>query len=122
MKGKLLGSLESKIMNFFWQKDRPASITDLHHSLSKSNPIAYTTVSTVVGRLVDKGLLSRHKVGSVFLYSPLGSQEDFLVKTSRRLIKNLIGNFGDLAIAGFVDELKTDPKALKRLQELSHED
>lgn len=121
MKGNLLGSLESRIMELFWQKGQPSSIAELHQHLNKKNHLAYTTVATVANRLVSKGLLSRQKTSSGYIYRIRQSREEFIKGRSRGLIKILLGDFGDVAIAGFVEELKDNPRALKILKDLSHE-
>jgi predicted transcriptional regulator len=119
MTARLLGSLESRIMEYFWRNPDPSPISTLHDYLNNDDDLAYTTVSTIVSRLVEKGLLSRKKDGRGYLYQAEVTEEQFRASTSRRLIKNLLGSFGDLAIAGFVDELRSDPQALKKLRELS---
>jgi predicted transcriptional regulator len=121
MKPPLLGSLESRIMQFFWNSPGFRSISELQLSINRKSNLAYTTISTVVGRLVDKDLLTRTKSGRGFLYCATVSEEKFRESYSRKLIRNLLGNFGDLAIAGFVDELRSDPKSLQKLRELSGE-
>lgn len=121
MRGKLLGSLESRVMEFFWQSGCQASIPDLYKFLIKKDKLAYTTVATVVSRLVTKGLLTRDKVDSEFIYKCQQTKQEFLAKKSRGLAKLLLGNFGELAIASFVEEVKANPKALRKLQELSDE-
>lgn len=120
MKPNLLGPLEGKVMSYFWER-QDSKIAQLHAFLSSEQQIAYTTVSTIVSRLVFKKLLSRRKVGSSFYYYPLVSETQFIKNRSRNLIKSLLGNFGDIAIASFVDELKTDPSSLKKLRDLTHE-
>lgn len=121
MKGKLLGPLEEKIMQIFWQGNCQSSIRDLHRALSKTSPLAYTTAATVVGRLVEKGLLRRRRKGTDYIYQCLQTEEEFLATRSRGLIKGLLDNFGELAIASFVDEVKDDPQSLQKLKELANE-
>jgi predicted transcriptional regulator len=121
MKGKLLGSLEEKVMQYFWKRNTAATIAELHQHLNKNDRLAYTTVSTIVGRLVAKKLLVRVKSGRSFIYHSRLTQDAFLSSSSRRLIKNLLWSFGDVAIAGFVEELRDNPDAIKKLKELSSE-
>ena len=141
MKGNLLGSLESRIMeyfwnlpkeqspksgdkranDYFWQKNCRSSISEVHQHLTKFDSPAYTTVATVVNRLVDKGLLQRKKEAQGYIYFGRLSKDDYLKRRSRSLIKGLLGSFGDLAIAGFVEELKGNPEALRKLKELANE-
>jgi predicted transcriptional regulator len=119
MNPQLLGSLETAIMQFFWKNPTFSSISDLHQHLNKKESLAYTTVSTIVGRLVEKRLLTRQKAGRGYTYRATQSEEEFRKSTSRRLIKNILGNFGDVAIVGFLEELQTNPEALQKLKELS---
>jgi len=121
MTKQLLGSLESRIMHFFWNSPDSHSISDLQQFLNQSDTLAYTTVSTIVSRLEAKGLLHREKSGRGYLYQAAVSEQEFRQSTSRKLIRNLLGSFGELAIAGFVDELKSDPKSLQKLRALSGE-
>ena len=65
------GSLEIEILNIFWQcgEDADISIQDVVDKLSENNIArAYTTIKTVMDRLVGKSLLVRYKVGKKFVY------------------------------------------------------
>jgi predicted transcriptional regulator len=42
---------------------------------------AYTTIQTVLNRLVERGLLSRHKRGRAFVYRARADQIDYLTRT-----------------------------------------
>ncbi len=119
MREPLLGPLESKVMNYFWRNDGYASIPSVHHYLRRRDRLAYTTVATVVTRLVEKKLLCREKLNGEFVYRSCQSRDEFKTERSRNLVKFLIGSFGDLAIASFVAEVKTDPHSLKKLREMT---
>lgn len=68
------GSLEIEILNTFWNltsidEDRDISIQDVVDELSKNGTErAYTTIKTVMDRLVTKCILVRYKVGKKFFY------------------------------------------------------
>jgi BlaI family transcriptional regulator, penicillinase repressor len=64
-----LGPLEMQIVGLF-EGGAKFSVADVKESLKNagSDP-AYTTVMTVLGRLCDKGVLSRQKDGKRFLYA-----------------------------------------------------
>ena len=74
MTKQLLGSLESRIMHFFWNSPDSHSISDLQQFLNQSDTLAYTTVSTIVSRLEAKGLLHREKSGRGYLYQAAVSE------------------------------------------------
>ena len=103
--GKVLGELESEIMEIVWQSSRSVSVREVTENLQHKRKIAYTTVMTIMGRLVDKGLLKRKESGKAYIYQPTYSKDKFLTRISRQIIKNLIANFGDIAIAHFAQEV-----------------
>lgn len=117
--GKVLGELESDVMEIIWQSKGPISVRIVTQSLQKKRQIAYTTVMTIMGRLVEKGLLKRKESGKAYIYQPVYSKDRFLTRVSRQIIKNFIANFGDTAIAHFAEELNrltpTKRKELKKL-------
>lgn len=119
MKSRLLGPLEGKVMAYYWGKSHPATIADLCRYLNQNKKCAYTTVATVVGRLMKKGLLSREERSGQFFYAPKLSQDEYLKSRSRGLAKTLLGSFGDIAIASFVEEVRDDPESLRILRELT---
>ncbi len=68
------GSLEIEILNTFWNltstnEDIDISIQDVVDNLSEHGiERAYTTIKTVMDRLVTKSILVRYKVGKKFFY------------------------------------------------------
>lgn len=104
-KGKLLGELETEIMEIIWFNKKPISVKEVTQSLQKKRKIAYTTVMTVMGRLTDKGLLKRMESGKAYLYQATYSKDKFLTKISRQIIKNFVTSFGESAVANFTQEI-----------------
>lgn len=104
---KILGELESEIMEVAW-KIGPASVRDVLSRLAKRKPIAYTTVMTVMSRLHDKGILRRKMDKSgAFVYLPVKDKMSFLSAASEKIIKNFLKEYGDVAVAQFVDIIET---------------
>lgn len=56
--GRSLGGLEAELLEALWAADEPLGVRELSSMLA-GPPRAYTTVVTVLTRLVDKGLLER---------------------------------------------------------------
>lgn len=112
-----LGELEQTIMEAIWRSGS-ASGREVFSILAKKRDLAYTTVMTVMNRLVDKGILDRKENGKQFVYRARFSKDAYEKRTSERIIRELIRSYGDLAIAQFVDTLDaTDPKRLQYLKE-----
>ena len=108
---KILGELESEIMYIVWMNDQ-ASVRFVLLKLEKSRKIAYTTVMTVMARLYDKGILKRKMDKSgAFIYIAVKDKKSFLANASEKIIKNFLKQYGEVAVAQFVDVLETyNPK------------
>ena len=118
---KLLGSLELQVMEFMWQAEE-ATVQQVVRTIKRKRPIAYTTVMTVMGHLVDKGLLSRTMEGKRYRYLVTRSRDEFLLDSSKNLIQSLVDDFGDLAIAQFLGEIDNiDTDRLKELRSRARE-
>ena len=118
---RYLGVLEAAVMRVAWRVG-PVTVRDALSALNadRARPLAYTTVMTIMGRLAEKGLLRRTRVGRADLYEPSQSSDGFLRELSRRRIRSLIEDFGDLAIAEFYAELdQVDPEQRRRLKRLA---
>ena len=118
---KLLGSLELQVMEFMWQTGE-ATVQQVVKTIKRRRPIAYTTVMTVMGHLVDKGLLARTMEGKRYRYQIARSRDEFLLDSSTSMIHTLVDDFGDLAIAQFLGEIDNiDAGRLKELRSLVQE-
>lgn len=112
----LLGELERQIMDVVW-KAGDATVRDVVEILQKRRDIAYTTVMTVMNRLVEKRVLTRKERSGAFTYAAAQKRESFFSRASGDIIKKLICECGDVAIAQFVETLdRVDPKKLNLLE------
>ncbi len=68
-----LTQAEWQIMNALWQ-EHPATARELMQRLPKGINWAYTTIKTMLSRLIEKKAVSEHKQGNTSLYKPLVSQ------------------------------------------------
>ncbi len=117
--GKVLGELESEIMEIVWQSKEPIPVRKVTETLQRKRKIAYTTVMTIMGRLVDKGLLKRSSSDRAYTYQSIYSKDRFITKVARQIVKNFISNFGDAAVAHFAEEVeKLAPAKQKELKKL----
>lgn len=117
---KVLGELETEIMEIVWSNQDSTSVKEVTNLLKDRRKIAYTTVMTIMGRLSKKGLLKRKMVknpyGYKYEYKAAYSKDKFLTRVSQQIIKNLVASFGDAAIANFSKEIeKIPPEKRKRL-------
>lgn len=101
-------------MNVIWDSQEPLKPSEIKQKLVKN--LAYTTITTVLTRLVDKGMLHRAQKGNVYYYKPSKPRKKFAEDKLPKLFNELLGSYGNLAIAQFVDTLKDNPSELETLK------
>jgi predicted transcriptional regulator len=101
-------------MDIVWALAGPVSVGDVAKRLNerRTEPLAYTTVMTVMSRLAEKHVLGRRRKGRGYVYEPSAADAAGLA------VKNVIRAYGDEAMARFVQEARADPEVLRRLQQL----
>jgi len=75
--------------------------------VARSRPLAYTTIMTVLDRLVRKGMLVRRKVGRSFTYVPQASLEE----ARRNALRELLEGYFDGSEEALVRFLQGRPEA-----------
>lgn len=101
---QVFGSLETEIMEILWNRGE-INGRSLFEEIQRLHDVAYTTILTVVGRLVKKGYIKREKKEGVFVYSPAMDKKDFNDHISKSVIQGLMNLSADSAMVNFVDIL-----------------
>ncbi|MBR1425606.1 BlaI/MecI/CopY family transcriptional regulator [bacterium] len=103
------GSLEIEILNTFWHlasenEDVDISIQDVVDELAKNGcDRAYTTIKTVMDRLVTKSILVRYKSGKKFFYKATMDKREMALDMMREFTSNFFD--GDIrAMVHFVEQ------------------
>ena len=112
-----LGELETEVMEIVWQLN-DVSVRQVLNRLRKKREVAYTTVMTVMTRLTDKGILRRKfDENGAYIYTPTQDKQSFFASASKKAINNLISEFGEVAVAQFIDVVeKSNIKDLEKWQ------
>ena len=104
---KILSDAEREIMEIVWC-DGEVCVRDVLEKLQKKKKIAYTTVMTVMSRLHEKGVLARKMNGSgAFVYESVSDKKTFIEKKSKKLIKSFLKEYGDVAVAQFLEVIES---------------
>lgn len=114
---KVLGDLEARVMRVVWEIGRPASAREVHERVCREHAVAIHTVITVLNKLVTKGLLRRQKRDDLLHYEPVLTEEQFLARTSRRLVEGILSLGPQAVTTSFVDVLAESDRG--RLEELA---
>ncbi len=88
-RGSRLAQLELDCMKVLWEQPG-ATVAQVRSALDR--PLAYTTVMTVLDRMTSKGVVTRHKNGRAWLYSPELDRETARLEAVGRLLANLFDN------------------------------
>lgn len=67
----MLTDLEMKLMNKIWAVRGEVTVSDVHYEMLAERRIAYTTVKTVMDRLVNKKILARRDKQGTYHYKAL---------------------------------------------------
>jgi len=82
--------LELLCLNALWSLEE-GNVKDVRQLVARQRPLAYTTIMTVLDRLVRKGLLARRKVGRAFVYFPQTARDAM----RRTALRELLDGFFD---------------------------
>lgn len=101
------GQLEQAILEALWANG-PGTVREVLPRLRRH--VAYTTVMTVMNRLVDQGILRRSNgLGGAFRYTPRHSRDRLSASLTRQTIDQLVHSYGDVALVQFLDRLDRVP-------------
>lgn len=100
---KVLGDLEADIMEAVWNRGPGATVTvrDVLGDLKGQRDSAYTTVMTVMGVLVKKGLLRSRKSGLAHQYQATCTEAEFTDAAVGQVVRELLADFAGPALAHF---------------------
>lgn len=101
-----LGPLEHLVLSIIWSQEK-ATVYSVIEELKTKKDLAYTTVMTVMCRLVCKGILKREKVGKVYYYKPAQTKKVFLRALIRKNISTCICRYGEDAQQTYLEEIKS---------------
>ena len=119
--GRVLGDIERLVMDILWSRGEVTG-REVLEEIQKERPLAFTTILTVMDRLLKKGLIKRKKMGGVFVYAPSISRDEFVKQVSEEVLQGILDISASSAASSFVDILyKTSPEEMDRLSRLIEE-
>jgi predicted transcriptional regulator len=111
------GPLEAAVMEAVWKAATPVSVRQMLDTLNatRSKHLAYTTVMTVMNRLVEKRVLTRSGERRRYVYEATAGDAAAVA------VRELMRAHGQAAVAPFVEQARADPAVLARLRALVEE-
>ena len=107
-----LGDRELEVMTWLWANGS-GTVTEVKEGLT--DPLAYTTVLTILRNLEAKGFLRRQDEGRAHRYFPRVQQKAARRRALRRLIDTLFLGSPQALLSHLVDEHDLSPAELRRI-------
>jgi predicted transcriptional regulator len=117
-----LHELEAEVMDDVWGREDEVAVRDVMEALNPNatKPRAYTTYMTIMGRLYEKGLLTRRREGRTDFYRPAYSREEYADLRAQADVESIVARYGDAAFGHFARQMAgLDPDRRRRLQRLA---
>ncbi|MFF8863937.1 MULTISPECIES: BlaI/MecI/CopY family transcriptional regulator [unclassified Streptomyces] len=107
------GELEASVMAALWAAGTPQTPGQVQRSLGTE--LARTTVTTILSRLHDKGVVDRRRQGRGYAYQPVRDAQDTHGLTARRMHSELNRDSDrETVLARFVAQLSPDDERILR--------
>ena len=109
-----LTDAEWQIMNALWAK-HPATARDISTLLPRKVDWAYTTIKTMLTRLVEKNAVKEQKQGNTSVYEPILTRQKARCSALQRVVSQAFdGAFGPL-VHFLVEEQELSPQQRQEL-------
>jgi len=99
------GDLQIEVMNAVWRLGE-ATVDAVREQQPKRTRSAYTTVQTVLNRLVERGVLTRERKGRAFVYRAKLEESEFLARSIGKRLAEASPDARRAALVNLVDELE----------------
>jgi predicted transcriptional regulator len=110
------GELQTQVMSALWRLGS-GTVEQVRSALPPRYRGAYNTIQTVLNRLAERGLLSRHKPGNAIEYRPVVSEAEYLSRSISQTLAAASMDARQAALARLIGGL--DKEELADLQQLA---
>lgn len=111
-----IGEAELAVMEVLWD-EAPLTAADVSLRVPERG-WSLTTVKTMLGRLLGKGVLAHEEDGRRYLYRPILSRDDYAAQESSRLIDRLFGGSVSPLVAQLAERDRLTDKDIAEIEAL----
>ena len=102
-------------MDVLWDSEgRPLTVREVHETLNRQRPLAYTTVMTVMDRLARKELATQERDGRAYRYHAAATRAELTADLMRETLDDFSSHDRSQALVAFVDDASPDDLAALR--------
>ena len=117
MTGTQLGRVQLLIMQVLWENGRTTArqITD---SINEIEPIAHSTVQTLLRGLEEKGAVDHEAEGRTFVFFPVVEEANFKQSATRDLVQRVFGGKAGSLVSHLLKNEKVSAKEIDEIRKL----
>ncbi len=114
---KLLTETELELMNILWRLEE-GTVAEVIELLPKERDLAYTSVSTILRILEQKGILKTRKEGRGHIYIPQLKKNDYEAKTVKQIVNRVFDGTPVALVRQLLESVKLNKNDLKEIRDL----
>lgn len=114
---KMLTDVELELMTIIWRIGE-GSVADVIASLPKERDLAYTSVSTILRILEQKGVLKTRKEGRGHIYFPELQKTDYEAKAVKHVVERVFDGTPIALVRQLLDSVKLDAQSIEELKNI----
>ena len=112
-----LGRVQLLIMQVLWDRQR-ATAREITDTINQSEPIAHSTVQTLLRALEEKSSVSHEAEGRTFIFFPLVEEENFKQNATSVLIERVFGGNAANLVAHLLGDKNVSRKEINEIRKL----
>lgn len=112
-----LTAVELELMTILWKLEH-GTVREVLAELPKNRKMAYTSASTIIRILEQKGYVSAKKAGKAHIYSPTLNKTDYSKRTLKQVVCNLFDGEPSQLIRQLINSEKLDAKEILEIKKI----
>jgi BlaI family penicillinase repressor len=112
-----LGRVQLLIMQTLWKRGR-ATAREITDELNEQEPIAHSTVQTLLRSLEEKGSIKHEVEGRTFVFVPVVAEDKYKHTATRDLLERVFGGDVRSLVAHLLQNEKVSRKELDEIRKM----
>ena len=112
-----LGKVQLQIMQVLWEKGQ-ATAREITDAMNRHEPIAHSTVQTLLRGLEEKQAVAYRVEGRVFIFYPLIKEDKVRTSAARDLVERIFGGNAAELMAHLLKHEKVSAEEIEELRQL----
>ena len=114
IRNRPLTDLQQAIVDFIWRSG-PSTSEQIREGLVPKHRLKDSTIRTLLRRLEDRGLLTHHVDGKVFVYEAAVRPRSLAARSVQQIIERFWSGSAEQFLAGMVDEKVLTAAQIRKL-------